>query len=356
MSLKKKIFQYGLNSVMNIPARVFNWIRVRVFRKHLAFKIEGSFSDNLDLAIFVLYPGTTPFVSIVRAISSLQQSGYQVLLVLNRNASTNDWSEKLSKVTSHILTRDNIGADFGAYKAAIHYLEKSGFYTKLKNLVLVNDSIYFNQNSVEVLAEIARPSNPVNCLFFHRQSVVHAASTLLKFDRNKLDDLNFKRFWKNYYPYIQKSQIIRKGEQSLTSKCGQNYFKPFVESKNLLNHNEVKNMKPAERMQLIKWAYRSLGSSFGEFDLYCRNMPDHKLIEYGIYNFQVSNSLGLYLTRVYKVPIKLDLVKLDLIQMSDYKELLQAENVSESEIDALLGIIALKGSSLSSSYLERLLK
>jgi hypothetical protein len=356
MSLKKKLLLYGIKSILNIPSRFTNWFQIRVLRNHLKYKLVGNFSDNLDLAIFVLYPGTTPLNSVVRVITSLKLSGYQVLLVVNRNTSTDEWIENLSNETSHILIRENIGSDFGAYKASIHYLQKSGLYDQLENLVLINDSIYFTLIAMEVLKEIVKPSNSVNCVFLHRQDVVHAASTLVKFDKKILGRSEFKNFWKNYYPYSAKNQIIRKGEHMLTVSCGSNYFNPFVKYENLRERHEVVNMKSAERLQLIKWANRTLGLSFGEFELYLETMPDDKLIEYGIFNFQVSNALGLYLARVYKIPIKLDLVKLNLIQISDYKEFLEGEDVLGSEIGEVLRIIAAKGSSLSTSYLERIIK
>lgn len=356
MSLKRKILLYGISSILSIPSRFTNWFQIRVLRNHLKYKLVGNFSDNLDLAIFVVYPGTTPLNSVVRVITSLKLSGYQVLLVVNRNTSTNEWVENLSKETSHILIRENIGSDFGAYKASIHYLQKSGFYVQLENLVLINDSIYFTSRAAEVLKEIVKPSNSVNCVFLHRQSIVHAASTLVKFDKKILERSKFKYFWKHYYPYSNKNQIIRKGEHALTASCGSNYFNPFVEYENLSERHEVVDMKSVERLQLCKWAYRTLGSSFGEFKLYFEAMPDDKLIEYSIFNFQVSNALGLYLARVYKIPIKLDFVKLDLIQISDYKEFLESQDVSGSEIGEVLRIITAKGSSLSTSYLERIIK
>jgi hypothetical protein len=331
-------------------------VKVRIFHSHSRYFIEGNLeiSGIRNLAVFVVYPGTTPIDSVQRIVEELKSQNYQVLIVINRNDLAENWKVGLMKLNCAIMVRTNIGSDFGAYKAGIQYLIKEGVFELLSNLVLVNDSTYVTDDSKRIISDLVKPDSEVNCIFLHRQSVPHAAATLLRFDSQILRKKQFVEFWQKYFPYILKSQIIRKGEHALTEVCTLSYFRPWVNLSNLFKDQMPPQMLPCEIMQMRNWARRSLGSGYQEFHDFVNEMPLLKVLEYCIFNFQISNSIGLYLARNFAVPLKLDLVKLGLVVKSDYEELLNEKFVNLKETKEILNIIERKGAYLTRSYADRL--
>jgi len=323
----------------------------------LSYSLKGTLNLNEigNLAVFAVYPGTTPLQSVERMIDVLKSHSYQILIVINRNRLSDLWNDSLSKKNCLILSRNNIGSDFGAYKAGIYYLRKKGIYKKIKHLVLVNDSIYLTDKSKQIISQIVSPESPINTLLLHRQSIAHASATILKLDNTILNKKQFISFWKKYYPYSLKNQMIRKGEHALTEACGLDYFKPWVNYDQLELEQRLPQMLATESSQMLNWARRSLGSHHENFENFVTHAPLNKVIDFCIFSFQVSNALGLYLARNFEVPIKLDLVKLGLIVKSDYMDLLREKSINPDEIKEVQEIIERKGSYTTNSYLSRLL-
>ena len=116
----------------NIPKLLSNWISVRIFHKHKNYKVlkDLQSTDTDKVAIFAIYPGTTPLASVLRIVESLQKQQYLVLAVINNNSSAVRFISALEEKQSSILLRQNLGADFGAYQTGIRYLKKIEVYNK----------------------------------------------------------------------------------------------------------------------------------------------------------------------------------------------------------------------------------
>ena len=346
---------YVLENIQGIPLRIKNWIRIRIFKSHKKIRISGTIKSFDFVAIFVIYPGTTPSQSVQRIISTLKRANYSVILVVNENP---DYSEPFYQTWSRdclILSRKNIGADFGGYKAAIEYLENSGKYEKIKSLALINDSIYVSPKSQETLFSMLNKRSSSNCTFLHRQTIEHAASMFLLFKNEIIQSPLFRNFWKSYFPYSNKRKIIRKGEHKLSQILGKNAFRPFV---NIESLQGVKNKTflPPEVNQVIEWSARTSTSA----DNFIRtNLTDKNYSEvysYSVFNLQVSNALGLYLNRVLNVPLKMDLVKLGLTTISEFLNRASQAGASKAEVAELRQILEKRGSHLTVSRLRSVLR
>ena len=346
---------YVLENIQGIPSRIENWVRVRIFKSHNKLKITGTINSFDSVAIFVIFPGTTPTQSIQRIISTLKQANYSVILVVNENPSypaifTQAWSGDCL-----ILSRKNIGADFGGYKAAIEHLENIGKYKKIKSLALINDSIYVSPKSQETLAIMLNKKSASNCIFLHRQTIEHAASMFLLFKEDIVQSSLFRSFWGSYFPYSSKRKIIRKGEHKLSKMLGSNVFRPFV-SIDSIQRVKNKTFLTSEVNQVIEWSGRTSTSAekFVRTNLSDKNYSE--VYSYSVFNLQVSNALGLYLNRVLNVPLKMDLVKLGLATISEFLSRASQAGASKTEVAELRQILEKRGSHLTVSRLRSVLR
>jgi hypothetical protein len=123
-----------------------------------------------------------------------------------------------------IVSRQNLGSDFGAYKLGFKLLFELKNYNQITDIVITNDSMVTTPESAKVLKFVGDRSAGCNCLFYHYQGVPHAGSMLIRFDQNIILHKTFINFWKTYYPYVTKRKIIKKGEHILSKICGEYLF------------------------------------------------------------------------------------------------------------------------------------
>ena len=121
MPIILRILLYFVEQLSSIPKHTKNWIVVRIFRKDRKYKIIKSLPEGKQdqIAIFAIYPGTTPLDSVLRIVESLQKQQYSVLAVINKNRESERFISALEEKNCAIMVRENIGADFGAYQNGI---------------------------------------------------------------------------------------------------------------------------------------------------------------------------------------------------------------------------------------------
>jgi hypothetical protein len=334
-----------------------NWIFVRILHKDRKYKIIKFFPENNgeQVAVFAIYPGTTPLNSVLRIVESLQKQSYSVLAVINKNTESARFISALEEKQCGIMFRENIGADFGAYQNGIRYLRKIGYYERLKFLVLVNDSIFVTPPMQQSISKISNPTSKFNCIYVHHQGVSHAGSMFLKFDEETLSSKGFIQFWNRYFPYSNKRRIILRGEHVLSKAVGIERFRPIVNLDSIKSIKSYRLLNP-EVIQILLWSKKS--SSLIHFYL-------SKSIEvsnwegvysYTLSNLQVSNALGLNISRVLNVPLKMDLIKSGLVSVNDYLVLARKSGCASDEIIELQKILTSKGGYLTDSLVSRTLK
>ena len=357
MPIILRILLYFVEQLSSIPKQAKNWILVRIFRKDRKYEIIKSFpKDNQDqIAVFAIYPGTTPLDSVLRIVESLQEQRYSVLAVINKNRESARFISALEEKNCAIMVRENIGADFGAYQNGIKYLKKIGLYTHLKFLVLVNDSIFVSPTSQESIAKISNPISDLNCIFVHYQGTSHAGSMFLKFDQQTLFSNEFSQFWNRYFPYSTKRRVILRGEHALSKAVGIEKFHPIV---NLDSIHSVKDydLLNSEVIQLLTWSRKSSSLTYFYVSKSIEALNFREVYSYTLANLQISNALGLNISRVLHVPLKMDLIKLGLASASDYLILARDAGCTENEVIELQKILNSKGGYLTDSLLKRTLK
>jgi hypothetical protein len=353
MKLLLRILLTPLDYLYDIPSRFVNWVKIRILGYEGKIKIHGKITDGSRVAILAIFPGTSSWESVNRIILTCVESGYEVVCVINKNKESSQWINQISDLGLVVIERENLGADFGAFKTAIIQIMKNGYWSKLENLLLINDSIYITPKSKLVVAEIVSGSNDENCLFLHRQSIPHAGSMLMRFDHRILHETKFQDFWREYYPYSNKKKIITKGEHRLSQVVGIDYFCPYVNPDKLLNGKDLE-LSSAEILQVLSWTYRS-SKNANEYVKNALSLSEHRrIIEFAIFNLQVSNSLGLFLSHYLGAPIKLDLVKSGHILPSDFLKILESQECEAHEIKWARDQIAKNGSYYSANLINRI--
>ena len=350
-----KIIFYSVAHVMASPRIFLNWIDVRIKKKHLKYEVVKT-HPPFGIGRFVIiavYAGTGTYSSLKRQIELFRKFEYNILVILNENNLSRNWAHELINLNCSILHRKNIGADFGAYKIGAKYLHDT-YRELISEIVLANDSIYYTPASFKGLKSFLEAGSQLNCMFYHKQSVRHAGSMLIRFDFSSLDQNIFWQFWKKYYPYYTKLQIVRKGEHILSKSVGHEYFKPIV------NLNEVdlvfKDMNDAEIFQVQVWAKQSSKIIDQVIYLAATKLDYRRILHFSISNLQISNSIGLWVSRNLDLPFKLDLPQNGLCSISDLLKIAEVQGCQKDELEELQALLDFRPNVTEGSYFINSLK
>ena len=78
------------------------------------------------VAIVALYPRGPLLASVTRLISTLVDEKYLVIAVVNKSRLSPEWITALAAMNITLLSRPNVGRDFGAYKVGYLFAETHG--------------------------------------------------------------------------------------------------------------------------------------------------------------------------------------------------------------------------------------
>jgi hypothetical protein len=356
-SIVLKVLAYSLYKVLQFPSEFLNWVKVRVLGIHKRYTIEDPLvvKDFGKYAVFAIYPGTTSEESCLRIIESLVKNDFDVLIVINRNAKSTAWVNFLKGRGCTILERPNIGRDFGAYQAGIRFLLKNIPKNKIKRLVLVNDTCYVSPKSQVKFLNAFFAQDEYSTLLKHYQGVVHGSANLLTLNLHKFDSSKFFHFWRKYYPTNSRIKVVFRGEHRLSSAI---QLKNLIPSTKILG-SDSHRLNLAELSQLLTWTNRSSPEIYEVFQQLNTKDPafaTQYLVQYCLENLQVSNGLGLYLSRRYFFPLKLDLPYYLLATRSHVIETLRNQGCSKDECLKIYDILESKGSLNIGSPVERIFR
>jgi hypothetical protein len=349
----QKILKYLLEYFMAIPKLVRNWILVRIFRSHLKhdFVKSSNSSESSKFAIIAVFPGTCTLGSLERQIRLFVAHKYNVIVIVNKNLKSKEWLKELTNLDCTIIQRNNLGADFGAYKLGVSLI-KQKHSDSVSEIIFANDSMFYTPNSTVKLKEFLKEPSKFNCLFFHKQTVRHAGSMLLKCDNSIIKQDKFWKFWRSYYPYILKKQVVRKGEHKLSQMIGQGYFLPMVDHHVLFN-SDIR-FEPSESFQALNWSKRSNVNVHDQIVSAIRNLDYFKVVEICMSNLQISNSIGLWISRNLELPFKIDLTQYALCSISDLLKIARLQGCNDEEIGELRKLLEARPNITEGSFLARL--
>jgi hypothetical protein len=144
---------------------------------------------------------------------------FETLVIVNTN---DDWSgffrEAIIESADLVIVRQNHGYDFGAWKSGLHEILQNDIPCP-KDVILINDSVYWLPNSIESLRKFLSSSDSSlwSSLTKSEEISLHAQSYLQRFNSEALISEPFKEWWLNYRPTSNRSETIHRGEIALST-------------------------------------------------------------------------------------------------------------------------------------------
>jgi hypothetical protein len=337
--MAKRLLVFILGKLMQVPSRFNEWLCIKFFKQHLKYKLfqEGEISSRI--VILAIFPGTTTLFSLNRMLDSITRTNYSVFVVINKNSETMKVLNLLESYNCTVIVRPNIGRDIGAYQSALHFLGKKSNIINFERVALLNDSLYVTNHTADFYYEFLM-SDTWNCIYMNMQGIHHASSHSLIFNEKALGSTDFQEFWRTYYPSSDRMHSIFKGEFGITHSLGEAYFKPFFNAQLIVNSKTSIILSEVEKSQIRIWSAKS---GFDGYELISENLNTEQFVEvlnFCLENFQISNSIGLFLHRFYGVPIKLDICSQRLVSRNSFLQILNYSKMDSDEIIQLERILS----------------
>jgi glycosyltransferase involved in cell wall biosynthesis len=330
----------------DIPAKVSSFILIRLLRKDRFFelvRLQESLKISKKIAVLAIFPRSALISSSIRLCNFLMKNGYQVVLVVNGNIQEG-WLKSFDSIPVSILSRNNVGRDFGAYKAGIEFLQKIQAFQSVEYLLLANDSVLYLNSMENFLEEFDNDSGDWVTAFLNLEKHAHAQSFFQKFSSSILKSEDFISFWDCYYPSNHREHAIDRGEVALSKTLINAGFFPSstVSSERILTLLQAQNLNADESSALFKGILDT--KSFLEFN------PGQKLVESRIREvFLTSNCshvTGLLASRLMGAPLKIDIYRAGYASISAIERLFISERLNTQEAEEL-------GKLITSSRRER---
>jgi glycosyltransferase involved in cell wall biosynthesis len=328
----------------------FNYRVTKKFDKYSVVKEIETLSGN-GLAIVALFPRAGIQKSVNHLIDSLIASKYSVLVVMNQSHLSSEWLSSLSSKPIEILTRPNIGRDFGAYKIGFKYAEKRGYLAGTDHLLFANDSTLYGPKSTSFVTSMLKVDLPWHAMFVNYQFHTHAQSFFQVFNKDIFQQKSFSKFWHDYYPSELRHQAINNGEVVLSAICLKLGFSPvsYVNAKSILENPEFGDYTPDEKFGI--WSNH--GATFLNTDI--TTLENSKLLMRRQYlENNVTHHQGLLASRVLKSPLKLDIFQTGQVTLEGIEDTLNALGVHGQELQEVINVMTLKGSHASRRGFNRI--
>ena len=127
-------------------------------------------------------------------LEQLKLCGYEVLLVSTSRAISDASVEALSKVCHTVCLRENVGYDFGSYKAGIELLKQHG--APVSRLLVANDSVFGPFNDLQpILHEMEREDIDLCGLTDSHDHGYHLQSYFISYSTRLYESAAFDDFW-----------------------------------------------------------------------------------------------------------------------------------------------------------------
>jgi len=188
-------------------------------------------AEGARYAIVVKYAGFGVAQDFLDLLDALRRAGVNAIVVCNGELRPEERSQ-IAALAHRIMTRENIGRDIGAYRAATLHLHRSGL--RPDRMLYFNDSvIYLAGTGLETLvARLAEESDyDITGSFENHEMVHHIGTYAFGISGTVFNDPAVLRFWERYRPFDLRPHAVHKGElefSAVTQKRG--YRKDVVYS------------------------------------------------------------------------------------------------------------------------------
>jgi hypothetical protein len=180
-----------------------------------------------DYAVVVKYAPIGVTHDFLELLKVLKKVGVNAIVVCNGPLDPDDYAP-LQKTAHRIIIRENIGRDFGAYRAATLGLIESGI--RIRRLLYFNDSIIYIpgpqlQDMVEQM--LTSPYDVIGA-FENHEYVHHIGSFAFALSGRVFRDARVRKFWRNYKCYDLRPYAIQHGEAGLSEALSRSGFRMDV--------------------------------------------------------------------------------------------------------------------------------
>jgi Rhamnan synthesis protein F len=362
ISLAKRQLAKGLVAsifyIVQIKTIVLTFIRVKILRLHLSTTLEGEelVLEKKKILILALYPRMALLPSVKRLVRGSMAVGYHPLVVLNQSRDSKFFEAELKKDFQNItlISRKNIGRDFGAYQCAFKFLESSINLKNLSKLAFFNDSIFYGKDFTwfKKLDEIEAD---ISALYSNFELKPHFQSMAFICNQEVISSSAFRTFWAKYYPSEIRMKVIKNGELRLSTVCINAGF-TFTDLATKLLTMKIEELNDFERQSILMFGLdlhpqKNLMMSI-------LRIPDFPINQ----NFEIAESMKFpllslittsknmshamahYFTRHYSFPLKMDLLKFGTMGILDLSDLLDKLEITKEEAQELLFLFRSTGS------------
>jgi Rhamnan synthesis protein F len=218
--------------------KAMNWLAVRAYIRsaklvqmpHIFAQKKPTFladevirQPNGDLyAVVVKYNkfGVTP--DFLHLLNELRNHNINTIVICNGRMTQPEY-DAIKSSAQRILVRQNIGRDFGAYRAATLLLNAEGL--KPRRLLYFNDSVMYvpGDGLRDMIVSLVDSKYDVVGTNENHEFVHHVGSYAFSVSGGVFSDAAVQRFWSQYRPYDIRPHAIRKGEVALSecfARCG----------------------------------------------------------------------------------------------------------------------------------------
>ena len=266
--------------------------------------VEGS----AGVAIVVLYPRGPLLESVTRLISTLVAEQYLVIAVMNKSRQSPEWLAALTQLNITLLSRPNVGRDFGAYRVGYLFAERQGLLTNARHLIFANDSVYYGPRSQAHMVELLKDEHPWTAMFVNHQFRIHAQSFFQRFSRELFSLSAFHQFWRDYYPSEARKHNIHEGELKLSLTLTALGYTPhgFISADRILSNSLFGDFTEYEKQNILRFC-KAAEVSQVPIERQAERQAIEALMRSQFFTKNITHAQGTLAARVLGAPLKLDL-------------------------------------------------
>ncbi len=294
--------------------------------KYLLLKLSGSnfksrlkLKTNLDiildkinknkkkrLALFVAFHSKNNIpLSNIEYLKLLFNCGFDVIYIHNGELNQNI-CKQLQDMGVILITRNNVGQDFGAWKDTFSFIYENKINNLLEWILICNDSNFcingrnsvFNEEFIKALDD--KETHDFISLNCNLGYILHHQSFFICFNKRIFSSFAFKNFWKKYIPLDYRFHIIKNGEMKLSSIVLNKYkskvllrsfdlYQKIVNDFPELNFEHLESLLP-KNLVYARSCFENLAFNSGLLQLFTvldNHNPSHV---YALLNFSFNNS------------------------------------------------------------------
>jgi glycosyltransferase involved in cell wall biosynthesis len=322
--------------VREVPTMITDFKDIRILKKHKKeniIKESVSLAGSRKIALIALFPRGPILMSVERLISNLLERKYEVVVVINQS-NQKDWILGLSKYPISIIERQNIGRDFGAYKAGISFLESRGIFPEIELLLMCNDSVFYGKNFRDFLGTYEENSSAWTSAFLNFEKHTHAQSFFQSFEGHVVRTHVFQDFWSNYYPSNRRVHAIDKGEVRLSQTLLAAGFFP----RSVVNAKNISRVYSDDQISFEDY-FGVFSDRYYEILNYSPQIKNDYFwhtLQRSFMEKNCSHVAGLLAFKAMGAPLKLDLLATGRVTAESIQEALSRDGLQKDEIAELL--------------------